>query len=48
MEESDGREGRFRALFEAELDYVLATLCGVQSRTGPVSEILAGRASLVV
>jgi RNA polymerase sigma-70 factor (ECF subfamily) len=26
MEESDGREGRFRALFEAELDYVLATL----------------------
>lgn len=29
-------------------DYVLATLCGLQSRTGPVSEILAGRASLVV
>jgi len=26
MEESDRREGRFRALFEAELDYVLATL----------------------
>src|SRR6185437_13908682 len=26
MEESDGREGRFRTLFEAELDYVFATL----------------------
>jgi RNA polymerase sigma-70 factor (ECF subfamily) len=26
MEESDGRQGRFRAVFEAELDYVFATL----------------------
>ncbi len=26
MEESDGRDGRFRAMFEAELDYLFATL----------------------
>lgn len=29
-------------------DYVLATLCGVQTAAAPVSEILAGRVSLVV
>jgi RNA polymerase sigma-70 factor (ECF subfamily) len=34
MEVSDGREGRFRTVFEAELDYVFATLrrLGVASR----------------